>query len=133
MYITCMYISIPIRMNASLAILPVVNAIMLSTMLIVQIVFLILGPVSVEASKRSATNGMVLIELPKDGFIMGTAKPILTQEGEGPTRRVTLDSFWMDVHEVSNADFKEFVDNTGYETEVRSSNFNLNVIFFHLL
>lgn len=71
-----------------------------------------------EATKRSETNGMVHIEIPVDGFIMGTDKPSLPADGEGPARRVTLDSFWMDVHEVSNADFNEFVVNTGYITEV---------------
>eukprot|EP00118_Oscarella_pearsei_P026626 m.310187 g.310187 ORF g.310187 m.310187 type:complete len:375 (+) comp50109_c0_seq1:79-1203(+) len=61
------------------------------------------------------TNQMIFI---KGGtFTMGLDKPIIPTDGEGPSRRVTVDSFYMDVHEVSNAEFKRFVDETGYVTE----------------
>ena len=33
-----------------------------------------------------------------------------------PIHKVTVDSFWMDEHEVTNAQFKKFVDATGYRT-----------------
>ncbi len=35
---------------------------------------------------------------------------------EGPAHPVELDGFWMDVHEVTNAQFRAFVDATGYVT-----------------
>lgn len=35
---------------------------------------------------------------------------------EGPTRRTTLDTFWIDPHEVTNRQFGEFVETTGYIT-----------------
>jgi sulfatase modifying factor 1 len=35
---------------------------------------------------------------------------------EGPTRQVTVDGFWMQPHQVTNAQFTEFVDATGYLT-----------------
>ncbi|XP_014214517.1 sulfatase-modifying factor 1-like [Copidosoma floridanum] len=37
--------------------------------------------------------------------------------GEGPRRLVGLDRFYIDEYAVSNADFKKFVDATGYVTE----------------
>jgi formylglycine-generating enzyme required for sulfatase activity len=35
---------------------------------------------------------------------------------EAPAHRVTVNGFWMDVHALSNAEFKRFVDATGYVT-----------------
>ena len=53
-------------------------------------------------------------------FTMGTDKPFLPMDGEGPAREVKVDSFYMDIYEVSNAEFELFVNNTGYVTEVIS-------------
>lgn len=50
---------------------------------------------------------------------MGTQEPEIQQDGEGPARRVHVDSFYMDQFEVSNEDFQRFVNSTGYITEVR--------------
>ena len=62
------------------------------------------------------TNKMVFI---KGGtFIMGSDNQIIVADGEGPARKVTLDSFYLDVHETSNAEFERFVDATDYVTEV---------------
>ena len=35
---------------------------------------------------------------------------------EGPAREVTVAGFWMATHEVTNAEFTEFVKSTGYRT-----------------
>ena len=35
---------------------------------------------------------------------------------EAPRHAVALDGFWMDVHEVTNAEFEQFVEETGYVT-----------------
>ena len=43
---------------------------------------------------------------------MGTDLPIFTNDGEAPARRVSMSSFYMDVHEVSNAEFARFVAET---------------------
>ena len=75
-------------------------------------------PSCVSRQDETRTNQMVKIE--SETFIMGTDKPIMTADGEGPARRVTVDTFWMDVHEVSNAEFMTFVDATGYVTEVNN-------------
>jgi sulfatase modifying factor 1 len=39
------------------------------------------------------------------------------EDDERPARRVTLDPFYMDAKEVSNADFARFVTETGYQAE----------------
>lgn len=75
-------------------------------------------PPCASGQDETRTNQMVQIE--GETFTMGSEKPIVTADGEGPTRHVTVNTFWMDVHEVSNAEFKKFVDATGYVTEVNS-------------
>ena len=47
-------------------------------------------------------------------FIMGTADGLPV---EGPEHEVSVKSFWMDVHEVTVAQFAEFVDAACYETD----------------
>ena len=61
----------------------------------------------------SSTEGMVWI--PGGEYSMGAAD----DEGlpdESPARNVHVKGFWMDVTEVTNAQFKKFVDATGYVT-----------------
>ena len=67
-------------------------------------------------SPYTRTNQMVPI--PAGTFTMGTNKPIFTADGEGPARKVNVKKFYMDKHEVSNAEFELFVNSTGYKTEV---------------
>ncbi len=56
--------------------------------------------------------GMVKI---KGGtFLMGAAA---MRPEEGPAKAVTVGDFWIDQHEVTNADFARFVAATGYVTE----------------
>jgi len=64
------------------------------------------------ARRTPSTEGMVRI--PGGTFTMGT------RDGfpyEGPPHRVTLRPFWIDVTEVTNRQFMEFVAATGYVTE----------------
>lgn len=58
------------------------------------------------------SEGMVLI--PGGTFTMGSFNPQYREElaAEG----VTVDSFCLDIHEVTNTEFSEFVDATGYQT-----------------
>jgi len=60
-----------------------------------------------------APLGMVWI--PGGEFEMGGADP-LARPDEGPVHRVRVDGFWMDVTEVTNRQFGEFVNATGYVT-----------------
>lgn len=57
--------------------------------------------------------GMVLI--PAGTFEMGADNKQASQD-EYPKHKVSLDSFYIDITEVTNAQFKKFVDATGYIT-----------------
>ncbi|WP_240543660.1 formylglycine-generating enzyme family protein [Spirosoma foliorum] len=61
-------------------------------------------------SKESTTADMVLIK--RSNFQMGTAD----FPDAKPVHTVTVASFWMDTHEVTNAQFEAFVKATGYRT-----------------
>jgi formylglycine-generating enzyme len=56
-----------------------------------------------------------MIWIPGGEFTMGTNDPN-SYEYERPGHRVKVDGFWMDATEVTNAQFKAFVDQTGYVT-----------------
>ncbi|MFC6723976.1 formylglycine-generating enzyme family protein [Halobium palmae] len=64
----------------------------------------------------SRTKAMVRL----DGgpFTMGTdSEEGFPQDGEGPAREVRVDPFYVDRHAVTNAEFLEFVRETGYTTD----------------
>ena len=63
-------------------------------------------------SEASAPEGMVLI--PSGTFKMGATDGFAH---EAPVHEVRLDAFYMDEHEVTNAEFARFVAETGYVTE----------------
>jgi formylglycine-generating enzyme required for sulfatase activity len=62
---------------------------------------------------QPAPAGMVWI--PGGEFSMGSTDP-LARPDERPVHRVRVDGFWMDITEVTNAQFAEFVNATGYKT-----------------
>lgn len=62
---------------------------------------------------ENSTEGMMLI--PGGTFMMG-ADNEQARPDEYPKHRVTVDGFWMDATEVTNAQFREFVEATGYVT-----------------
>jgi formylglycine-generating enzyme len=64
-------------------------------------------------SKGKAPEGMVWI--PGGEFTMGSDGPDTTS-GERPAHLVRVDGFWMDEIDVTNAQFRTFVDATGYVT-----------------
>ncbi|WP_010581900.1 formylglycine-generating enzyme family protein [Schlesneria paludicola] len=72
---------------------------------------------SVEApiteAPTSAPEGMVWI--PPGEFTMGTSGPSALPN-ERPAHQVHLNGYWIDAHEVTNAEFQKFVDATGYVT-----------------
>ena len=62
------------------------------------------------------TDGMIRVEGGK--FKIGYEGPEAWEaDGEGPVREVTLDAYWLDETSVTNEQFAEFVDATGYKTE----------------
>jgi hypothetical protein len=60
-----------------------------------------------------APEGMVWV--PGGEFTMGSDHP-MSRADERPPRRVSVQGFWMDATEVTNAQFAEFVRATGYVT-----------------
>jgi sulfatase modifying factor 1 len=62
---------------------------------------------------------------------IGTDKPILPVDGEGPRRIVKLKPFLIDRHAVSGERFRQFVEDTGYVTE--AERFGWSFVFHMLL
>lgn len=50
-------------------------------------------------------------------YQIGTDEPVFVADGESPARLVDLDSYYIDVHEVSNQAFHDFVKISNYVTE----------------
>lgn len=65
-----------------------------------------------------APSGMAWI--PGGEFLMGSddrgGYKMARPTNEGPIHPVYVDGFWMDTTEVTNAEFRKFVDETGYKT-----------------
>lgn len=76
-----------------------------------------------------STDEMVFIE--GATFQMGTNKPVFESDFEGPLRNVTVAPFYLDKYEVSNKNFQQFIQQTGYKTEAES--FGDSFIFEKLL
>ena len=53
--------------------------------------------------------------IPGGPFLMGSDHK-LAQDNERPAHRVKVDGFWMDSYHVTNAEFRKFVEATGYVT-----------------
>ena len=64
-------------------------------------------------ASNTGTSGMVLI--PAGTFSMG-ADTKEARADEFPKHKVSVESFWMDETEVTNAQFREFTEATGYVT-----------------
>src|ERR1700742_1326797 len=56
-----------------------------------------------------------MVRIPAGQFTMGTDDPN-SMPNERPAHVVKLDGFWMDEHDVTNAEFRQFVQATGYVT-----------------
>ena len=77
-------------------------------MLVLAALFLVADPPAV-----ASPAGMTWI--PGGQFVMGSTDP-LARPDEAPKHAVRLDGFWMDTTEVTNAQFRAFVEATGYKT-----------------
>lgn len=88
------------------------------------------GPEGVEISSGSLDlEGM--IRLDGGSFMMGsTDEDGWPQDGEGPVREVELSPFYLDATTVTNGQFSQFVEATGYKTE--AERFGWSYVF-HLL
>jgi formylglycine-generating enzyme required for sulfatase activity len=59
------------------------------------------------------TARVVLHHVPAQTFTLGSDRHY---PEEGPARRVSVDGFWIEEHQVTNAQYAEFVESTGYVT-----------------
>lgn len=74
-----------------------------------------------------STEGMRL--LPGGVFLMGNERDYgFPSDGEGPVHEVKLDPFWIDATTVTNRQFCDFVDATGYRTE--AERFGWSFVFY---
>jgi formylglycine-generating enzyme required for sulfatase activity len=71
------------------------------------------SPKKPEPETPDGPPGMVWI--PPGEFTMGSDSP-MSRSTERPAHRVYVDGFWMDRTEVTNAQFRRFVEATGYVT-----------------
>ncbi|MCW5765235.1 MAG: formylglycine-generating enzyme family protein [Phycisphaeraceae bacterium] len=79
-----------------------------------------LAPTPPAATSPSASDGTSIkprgmVWIPGGEFSMGSTDR-LARADEGPVHRVRVDGFWMDATEVTNAQFRAFVEATGYVT-----------------
>jgi len=82
------------------------------------------------AERKRASQGSTANMVKLDGgrFFMGTDdEEGFPLDGEGPIREVTLDPFYIDARPVTNEQFSEFINATGYLTE--SERFGWSFVF----
>ncbi len=86
--------------------------------------FLVQTDTTIIIENPSGTEGMVFI---KGGTFEMGADNNQARSDEYPKHPVQVNDFWIDEHEVTNAQFKKFVDETGYVT-VAEKNIDWNVL-----
>ncbi|WP_419908938.1 formylglycine-generating enzyme family protein [Hoeflea sp.] len=57
------------------------------------------------------------IRVPGGQSLLGTGRPVLTADGEGPLRKTRVKPFRIDATAVTNARFEDFAAATGYQTD----------------
>jgi formylglycine-generating enzyme required for sulfatase activity len=71
---------------------------------------------SSDLSEEGMKSGGAMVFVPAGTFMMGSDGG-KGKENERPQHAVSLDAFWIDPYEVTNAQFEEFVVATGYLTD----------------
>ena len=89
--------------------------IVLSAAILIVTPFVVLALKQAPAASSPATAGMAWI--PGGEFTMGSDKADEKHAEEAPGHAVVIKGFWMDVTEVTNAQFQAFVDATKYLTD----------------
>src|SRR5690625_1892263 len=81
----------------------------------------------------SASDAAVnMIYIKGGSFLMGTDTKLgFPADGEGPVRETSVRSFYIDQTAVTNAQFKQFVDDTLYKTE--AERFGWSFVFYLFL
>ena len=83
-----------------------------------------------ETVTSGSTRGMKLLE--GGPFLMGNDKDDgFPEDGEGPVREVTVHPFYVDVTPVTNVQFQEFINATGYRSD--ADTYGWSFIFWMLI
>jgi sulfatase modifying factor 1 len=88
-------------------------------------------PMSVSSEKKDTSfENMVLLS--GGSFLMGTDdKEGFPADGEGPVREIIVAPFFIDVGTVTNLQFSDFINATGYKTDAET--FGWSFVFYGLL
>ncbi|MGI8315915.1 formylglycine-generating enzyme family protein [Halobacillus mangrovi] len=93
---------------------------------------------SQEKAKRTKTENQSvkfkekMLYLPGGEFLMGTDdQEGFPFDGEGPVRKEEVQPFYIDRHTVTNAEFKQFVEETGYKTE--AEHYGWSFVFYQFV
>jgi formylglycine-generating enzyme required for sulfatase activity len=82
------------------------------------------------AKKKASFENM--IRLPGGGFLMGSNdEDGFHADGEGPVREIFVDSFFIEATTVTNLQFSEFIESTGYKTD--AERYGWSFVFWGLL
>lgn len=68
-------------------------------------------------AENAAVTRPLSVEIPGGTGFVGTSTPHIAPDGEGPFRKKRLSGFRMSETAITNAQFAQFVDETGYITE----------------
>lgn len=74
-----------------------------------------------ETTRVSEVDGMVELYVPRGSFMMGSGLGVMN---ERPVHMVELAGFWIDQHEVTNAQFAAFLDDQGNQEEAGAAWFD---------
>ena len=69
-----------------------------------------------ESNELDTSKLFQMVRIPSGSFLMGSEHDSMALPREKPAHKVEVKSFYMDVHEVTNFQYKKFVDATGYIT-----------------
>ena len=78
------------------------------------------GSTRQEFSTAALLSGTNFVTIPAGEFVMGTDEPFYPTDGEGPSRLIWLDEFKISKFSVTNSEFAEFVEATGYVTDAET-------------
>ncbi len=83
------------------------------------------------AQGKEIADGPARVRFEATKSFVGTDRPLIAEDGEGPARPVRLDAFEIEIETVTNDRFAAFVAATGYVTE--AERFGWSPVFIGLL
>ncbi len=88
---------------------------MLKSPLFIISIYLFLFSLNTSCSNKKTGSSGSMIWIPAGEFVMGTDDS-RSFPNERPSHKVKVNGFWMDKYDVTNAEFRKFVEATGYVT-----------------